>query len=145
RQTRLAQKSALNADWQRSFAVMSSQDAELQKHLAEQSAARADEQRKLANAQRRLAESREIAAHAEAEMNRDPGLAILLAFEALRRDDSPEARSALLEASRFAWPTTSIRARDDLGSRAAAIALSPDGARLAVASEDGAVSLWNVT
>ena len=94
---------------------------------------------------RRRAESRELAAHAENVVGQDPELATLLALEAVSRDVASEARVALLQAARFAWPNATIRDSRQIGGGSRAIALTSDGSRLAVLSDVGQVTLWDVT
>jgi hypothetical protein len=87
--------------------------------------------------------SRELGALAAATLRRDPALAVAFALEGLRRADTAEARSALLEAAQYAWPVT-VLTKDTLGGAPTAIALSPDGRWAAIALEQQ-VAVWDVT
>jgi len=75
-----------------------------EKQRADAERAIAAGQRDRANALSNVFRSRELAAHAEAEIDEDPERAILLALEGLRREDTAEAGSTLIEAALHAWP-----------------------------------------
>ena len=72
-----------------------------------------------------------------------PGVSRLLALEALRRDRTPEARSALgsliLADPRLAAPI--VRLEHD--GAVWAVAVSPDGRVIATGSGDGTVGVWD--
>jgi hypothetical protein len=104
---------------------------------------RANEARDRANEAHDRARSKELGALAAGTMSADPALAVAFALEGLGRADTAEARSALLDAARYAWPAA-VLAKDALGGTPVWIALSSDGGRLAVAVE-GQVALWDVT
>lgn len=91
----------------------------------------------------RLARSRELAAISGNELSGDPQLAIALAAEGLRSADSTEARNALLTALRGSWPSADLDS-DRLGGTGRALAIAPDGSRLAVLSGNGLLSLWDI-
>ena len=93
---------------------------------------------------RDAARSRELAAHAASTMNHDPELAIALALEGLKRYDTVEARSALINAAQYAWPSVALDGKEHLGGDPVAVALSSDGNELAVLASGGAIKLWNV-
>ncbi len=125
---------------------------------ARQSARVAEEEKKnakvaadLANKESRLSRSRELTASAEAAMNGDPERAVLLALEGLQSADTSSARSALVAAAQYAWPSAMLDASKLFGSPDA-VALSPDGSRLAVLTAEESsprrarvVTLWDVT
>jgi pyruvate/2-oxoglutarate dehydrogenase complex dihydrolipoamide acyltransferase (E2) component len=68
---------------------------------AEKEARRAGQEKQRADAERNRSQSRELAALAQATMDKDPELAVLLALEGVRRKDTAEARSALLDAAQY--------------------------------------------
>jgi len=113
---------------------------------------KAIEAERLANAARDRSRSKELAAFAETTTNDDPELAVLLALEGLRRADTSDARSALLAAGQYAWPSALLDAKA-LGDTPTALALSPDGTRLAVLAGGGSgarrgertITLWDVS
>jgi hypothetical protein len=96
-----------------------------------------------ANAEKDRSQSRELAAVARTKMNADPELAILLALAGLERSDTADARAALLEASRYTWPSA-ILGTSDLDGVPDAIALSADGSRLVVLAAGETITLWDV-
>jgi hypothetical protein len=97
------------------------------------------------NRQRALAQSRELAANAERVRDEDPQLAMLLALAGIEREPTPEARSALINAMRYAWPLAALSESNIRGWKPESIALSSDGNTLAVLSATGVVTLWNVS
>jgi len=116
----------------------------LEQEKAKDAARRAEQERQRANEERDRSKSRELAAIAGAMIDKDPELAVLLALEGLRRKDTAEARSALLEAAQYAWPAAVLE-KGQLGGEPTAIALSPDGNQLAVLAGSRLVTLWDVT
>ena len=104
-----------------------------QSRATQQAIAEAESDR--AEAEKRLATSRELAIAAVSNLEIDPERSILLALHALSADHTAEAESALhgaVQASRvqFAFPV-----------RPLSVAYSPDGARLAIGSADGTVTV----
>jgi hypothetical protein len=93
---------------------------------------------------RHEAESRELAALAASSQNADPELAVMLALRGLRQFETPQARSALLNAAQYAWPSATLDWKA-LGGDASAVAMSPDGTRLIVLADGKTISLWDVT
>lgn len=90
-----------------------------------------------------LARSRELASASRSELSRDAQLAIALAAEGLRTAESSEARSALLMALRGGWPSADLDPAA-LGGEGRALAIDPLGSRLAVVSEKGLLTLWDI-
>lgn len=102
-------------------------------------------QRDRAQTQAALATSRYLAAEAVAESGAHPSLGLLLAAYGLKLTDTTEARGAMLSSL---WQRPQLlKVMADHADRAWAIstlAYSPDGRRLAVASHDGTVVIWDV-
>jgi Novel STAND NTPase 1/WD domain, G-beta repeat len=96
-----------------------------------------------ANAERDRARSRELGALAATVMNTDPELAAILALRGLDRAETAEARSALLDAAQYAWPSA-ILSKDAVRGMPKAVALSGDGNLLAVLAGSDTISLWDV-
>src|SRR5262249_27453651 len=96
------------------------------------------------DAERNRARSRELAAHAQTTMNEDPELAIALGLRGMQYADTADARSALIEASRYAWPYADL-SPSDVGGNPRVVALSADGSRLVVLAGANAISVWDVT
>ena len=94
-------------------------------------------QRSNANERERDAQARELDAAAIALLPEDPELSLLLAAESARMSPSPTAEDALLQA----LLTSRVRSVYDAGTPVGALAISPDGAKLAFASEGGRVSV----
>ena len=105
---------------------------------------------RVAEEERKKARSRELTVSAEAAMNEDPERAVLLALEGLQRADTSNARSALVAAAQYAWPSAELDATTLFGTPAAVV-VSPDGSRLAVLTAEESprrarvVTLWDVT
>ncbi len=95
-------------------------------------------QRSEAIAQRDRAQSRQLAAAATSQLQIDPELSILLAREALDKDETPEARDALRRALVESHVGQTLRSHEDNVSE---VAFNPDGDVLATASSDGTVQL----
>jgi WD40 repeat protein len=102
-------------------------------------------QTEIAEKQRRSAESRRLVAVADTQLDGQPDLALLLAVEARRFDDTAEARSVLFGGLRRAQHLRMMlhtpRSQPHL------LAFSPDGTKLAVAGrgeDSDAVTLWDI-
>jgi hypothetical protein len=117
-------------------ATRASKEAKTQAENARQASQRA-------NDESRRSRSRALAAHAKATMNKDPELAIVLALKGVEQADTVEARSALIDAARYAWPYAVLH-EADLEGEAEALALSADGTRLIVLAKNNTLSLWDV-
>jgi hypothetical protein len=104
----------------------------------------ANEQRDRATTEKNRSRSRELAAHAEAAMHADPELAIALGLRAMAYADTVEARSALIDVARYAWPYADLH-QADLGGIPRALAISGSGERLVVLAGRNAISVWDVT
>ena len=89
----------------------------------------------------RTTASRELANFAEAQLAVDPGLALAYAKEARERRDTPEARQALRDAAFSDRGKALVYAHSKAVYK---VAMSPDGQRVASASEDGTVRVSNV-
>jgi WD40 repeat protein len=90
-----------------------------------------------ANDERNVARSRRISLQADRLRNNDPALAAQLALAAYRTAPTVEARSALLDSTAVATPTRLLG-----GSGSTALAVAPDGRRLAFSNAaDGTVQL----
>lgn len=94
-----------------------------------------------ADEQSRLARSREVAALAAGELERDPELSLLLAMEANRIARTIQAETALRDALLASHVRTAFRYE---GSNDFWIDVSPDGTVVATGSEDGTAALWDL-
>ena len=102
-------------------------------------------QRNRAQTQAALATSRYLAAQSLAESDAHPSRGLLLASYGLKLTDTTEARGAML--SNLWQRPQLLKILEDHADPAWAISklvYSPDGRRLAVASRDGTVVLWDV-
>lgn len=113
----------------------------------------ADQQRNEANLQRQQAWSRQLAAMATREIDRDHELATGLAAQALRLAETEQSRKAFFDTARYSWPYRKLAGVAALGGTPKAIAISNSGRYLAVladAIDDEAeqkpvfVSLWDI-
>ena len=98
-------------------------------------------QRQTAVRQQRIATARQLITQAEAARATDPRTALRLGIAALRIENSPEARTSLvntLTTTRFADALTGHK------DRVNGVAYTPDARTLATASSDNTVRLWNV-
>jgi len=85
-----------------------------------------------------------LMASATAAINQDPELAVVLAREVLDKVDTAEARIALVDAAQYAWPQA-LLGKEELQGTPSALALSPDGSRLAVLVDGHTLRVWNVS
>ncbi|MDQ3279919.1 MAG: WD40 repeat domain-containing protein [Acidobacteriota bacterium] len=108
--------------------------------LAVWAAVAAVRQRDEAIRQSRVARSRELAATSAAQLVADPQRGLRLAIEAMTQTPTSEARLALIHA----MVNARLRLRlTRAGAKVEAVAFSPDGQRVAIATESGAVHLYD--
>ncbi|MGE5224580.1 MAG: BTAD domain-containing putative transcriptional regulator, partial [Omnitrophica WOR_2 bacterium] len=90
--------------------------------------------------QAELARVREWTTAAVSNLTTDPELSILLALQAVQTRDIPETENALHQA------VQAFRLRDTLNieSRPYGVAFDPSGSRIATASQDGAIRIWDM-
>jgi WD40 repeat protein/basic membrane lipoprotein Med (substrate-binding protein (PBP1-ABC) superfamily)/DNA-binding SARP family transcriptional activator len=106
------------------------------------------QQRARAERETHIATARGLAAAAINNLDVDPELSILLALEAVSETDSadlpvePEAENALHHALTASRVELVLRGHT---RRVSNLAFSPDGTRLATASQDGTVQVWNTS
>jgi WD40 repeat protein len=98
-------------------------------------------QSSIADQQRRIALSRQLAADADGLRPTDPATSALLAIEALRIDDTTEARSSVLSTQSPYYTALPTPGSGPVNG----VALSPDGLTLASAGQQGAIELWDVS
>ncbi len=130
---------------QREEAEKQRQEAIQQRAEAEKQRAEAEWQRQEAERQRRIALARQLTAQAQLLRGQQGHLlqrSVLLAIEALQRLPSVEADQALRDGlSLLPRPNTRLAPRGDL----AAIALSPDGRYLVIATRESSIEVWDVS
>ena len=94
-----------------------------------------------AELQRKRSDSRQLAAQAASNLAHRPGLAMLLSLEALRTQDTPQARSSLLAGLQHDPRLTGFIPNPDPVN---SVAFSPDGRTLVAGDGAGGLSLWDV-
>ncbi len=134
-----AEQNAIEANNARATAVASAAEAAAAQAIAETNAQEAE-------AQNRLATSRELAAAAVDQLNSEPQLSLLLALEAVNKTyavnqtASAEAEDALYRALQASQLQFTLSGHTDWVTD---VAFSPDGTRLATASLDNTVKIWD--
>ncbi|MGZ6315739.1 MAG: nSTAND1 domain-containing NTPase [Anaerolineales bacterium] len=113
---------------------------------AQQNAAIANASAKQAESEKRLATSRELAAASLSNLNVDPERSVLLALQAVTvtyavdKSVLPEAEDALHRAVLASRARITLCCHNDAVVTAA---YSPDGKKIATASQDGTVKIWD--
>ena len=114
--------------------------------VAQENERKAKKGEEQAKAQAKLANSRRIAALSESERDKHLDRSLILAVEALRLENTPEARKSLFDALLTPLGITSFLHRGEGYVRS--VAFSPDGKTLAAGYDDGnrggGVALWDV-
>ncbi|NJN44056.1 MAG: hypothetical protein HC806_04550 [Anaerolineae bacterium] len=100
----------------------------------------AEEQRLLAEEQARLATSREFSLFSLNKLDEDPELSILLALQALETAYTKQAEEALHRALQTSRVLLTLTGHTDA---ILDVVFSPDSSRLATASHDGTVRVWD--
>jgi WD40 repeat protein/class 3 adenylate cyclase len=137
--SRQSNNNAANAINAESTAIANANSAQVAEDNALNAQATAEAERLRAENEKQIAVSRELANAAVNNLDDDPERSILLALEALKSNHTLEAESALhraVQASRVKLILYHTDVVED-------VLYSPDGARLATASNDGTVKIWD--
>ncbi len=130
----------VDANVQRDTAVNAQQLAQEEANSRATAEAIAIDERETAVEQASLATSRELALAAQTNLDRDPELSLLLAFEALATTYTKEAEEALHQAIQTSRVQQTL---PDHGTSVANIAYSPDQKLVATGSDDGIARIWD--
>jgi WD40 repeat protein/DNA-binding SARP family transcriptional activator len=125
------------------WAVTQRNEAERQSMLAQAAQATADAERSIAQKEAILAQSRRLAAQSLNLVGSAPDLAILLALQAMRLNDSPQEDTDLL--LQFQLSPLLGAVLHGQNSSVYSAAISPDSRLLASGGENGAIWLWDLT
>lgn len=142
-----AEASAREADAARATAEASARELATAVFIAQTNAQQAEENANIAGTQSRLSTARELASVAIDQINSDAQLALLLALEAVQLplnagDRVPAAaEDALFRAMQASQLQRTLSGHTDW---IVDVAVSPDGARIATASHDTSVKIWDV-
>src|SRR5215510_1559234 len=129
-----ADAQTVEANKQRDRAQKGEKDANEQRDLAE-------ERRKQAERENQIARSRELSVSALGQLNNDPELAMLLAVEAGKVTQTPEAEEALRQSLLEAHLRRVIAAKQ---GNVESLDFSPDGRKLATAGQNGSAKVWDL-
>ncbi|MGD9145760.1 MAG: CHAT domain-containing protein, partial [Anaerolineae bacterium] len=125
----------------RATAVAERVRAEQEEENAKRERDRAEQEKERAEAQARLATSRDLAAQSDRQFDLSSyDLALLLAIEALRVDETPSARNALHQAMTAPVDALQIYNHDDFVHQAT---WNRDETQVLTASDDGTVRVWD--
>jgi WD40 repeat protein len=140
----LAEANALQAQQNAAAEAEARAEAEASAQLAQEQTVIAEEQAAIAQENERVARAEALAAHATAQLDVDPELAVLLASEALAVDARPAAVNAMHTALQQHRTIFQVGVADDTDLTAVG-GLSPDGKLLAVASAfSDVLEVWDV-
>ncbi|KAA3661453.1 MAG: helix-turn-helix domain-containing protein [Chloroflexi bacterium] len=129
------------ADGERETAVSAQQQAQAEANIRATAEAVAIEEREIAQQQTNLAISRELSQSANALLETDPELSMLLAMQAINSTYTKQAEEALRDA--LQQSRVRITLTDENADLNRAI-YTPDGTKLAIRGSDDTMQLWDV-